>query len=178
MIIKCDFCGKELDKPINKVNEARKNKWKMYCSPECRNKARKIRCVCANCGKELWKTPSEISRSKTGNVFCNKSCACSYNNSHFRSGENNPNWRGGKVGSSAHTITAFRTYKKKCTVCGIQDEDMLEVHHIDLNHNNNDPDNLIVLCSNHHSKVHRGNLEITEEIKSRRETLLEPRLPY
>lgn len=26
MIVKCDFCGKEFDKPTNKVNESRK-KW-------------------------------------------------------------------------------------------------------------------------------------------------------
>jgi hypothetical protein len=32
MIIKCDYCGKEFDKPTNKVNESLKKGWKMYCS--------------------------------------------------------------------------------------------------------------------------------------------------
>ena len=168
MIVKCDFCGKEFNKPTNKVNESRKNGWNLYCSADCRNKAKKIKCLCANCGKELWKTPSEIARSKTGNVFCNKSCACSYNNSHFRLKENNPNWKGGKVGSKAYTIIAYRTYKKACAVCGNEDVDVLEVHHIDCDHFNNDPDNLIILCANHHAKVHRDNLEITDAIKQQR----------
>lgn len=171
MLIQCDFCKKEFDKPTNQINQYRKKGWKIYCSSECRSKSKKIRCQCANCGKELWKTPSEIARSKTGNVFCNKSCACSYNNTNFRTGENNPNWKGGKVGSQQHTRTAYRTYRKQCAICNCTDEDILEVHHIDLNHLNNDPDNLIILCANHHAKVHRGNLEITKEIKDRREFL-------
>lgn len=171
MIIKCDFCGREFEKPVNKVNESRKKGWKLYCSPECRNKAKKIRCTCSYCGKELWKTPSEIARSKTGNTFCNKSCACSYNNSHFRTKENNPNWKGGKAGSRIYTILAYRTYKSKCSICGCDDKDILEVHHIDMNRRNNDIDNLIILCANHHAKVHRGKLEITQEIKNNRELL-------
>lgn len=171
MIIKCDYCGKEFDKPTNKINESLKKGWKMYCSQECRSKSKKIKCTCANCGKELLKTPSEIAKSKTGNVFCDKSCACSYNNSHFRTRENNPNWKGGRVGNNTHIIAAYRTYIKECTICKCTDEDVLEVHHIDYNHNNNDVDNLIVLCANHHSKVHRGSLEITQEIKDSRKLL-------
>ena len=115
MIIKCDYCGKEFDKPTNKVNESLKKGWKMYCSQECRSKSKKIKCTCANCGKELLKTPSEIAKSKTGNVFCDKSC--SYNNSHFRTRENNPNWKGGRVGNNTHIIAAYRTYIKECTIC-------------------------------------------------------------
>lgn len=83
----------------------------------------------------------------------------------------NPNWKGGKVGSQSHAIIAYRTYKKVCAVCGNEDVDILEVHHIDCDHFNNDPDNLIILCANHHAKVHRGNLEITDAIKQQRKTL-------
>lgn len=172
MIIKCDYCGKEFDKPVQQVNQSRKRGYKMYCSPECRHNSRKIHCFCANCGKELWKTLSEIKESKTGNVFCNKSCACSYNNSHFRTKENNPNWKGGRVGANTHIINARRNYKAKCAICGCDDLDMLEVHHIDHNHENNEIDNLIFLCANHHAKVHRGKMEITEEIKNKREFLV------
>lgn len=171
MIIKCDFCGKEFDKPTQQVKQSRKRGYKMYCSPMCRYKGGRIQCTCANCGKELWKTPSEIKRSKTGNVFCDKSCACSYNNSHFRTNENNPNWKGGRVGANTHIILARRNYQQKCAICGCDDLDMLEVHHIDMNHENNEMDNLIILCANHHAKVHRGNLEITQDIKDKREIL-------
>lgn len=173
MVVKCEYCGKEFEKPTNKVNESLKNGWKLFCSDEChkKSKTKKIKCNCANCGKELFKTPAELKRSKTGNVFCNRSCACSYNNSHFRSGENNPNWKGGKFNGSEHCKIAYRNYKSFCAVCNCNDPDVLEVHHIDLNHKNNDLNNLIILCANHHSKVHRGNLKITKEIKNNRQLL-------
>ena len=48
-------------------------------------------------------------------------------------------------------------------------KNLIEVHHIDRDRTNNAPDNLIVLCANHHTKLHRGGLEITEEIKSNRQ---------
>ncbi len=35
---------------------------------------------CSECGKEKAITPSELRKSKTGNTFCNKSCAAKYNN--------------------------------------------------------------------------------------------------
>ena len=63
---------------------------------------------------------------------------------------------------------AYRSYIHECVICGCDDEDMLDVHHIDCNRENNECDNLIILCANHHAKVHRGNLIITEEIKQKR----------
>lgn len=48
---------------------------------------------------------------------------------------------------------------------------MLDVHHIDCDRENNNCDNLIILCANHHAKVHRGNLFITDEIKQQRKTI-------
>lgn len=171
MKVQCSVCGKEIDRPLRQINESRKKGWKIYCSSKCRSIAKKIKCKCAYCGKELLKTPSEIKRSKHNNVFCNKSCACSYNNSHFRVKENNPNWKGGKVGNKVHIVNAYRTYKKECAICGINDPDMLEVHHIDFDHLNNDIDNLIILCANHHSKVHRSGLDISQNIKNNRKLL-------
>lgn len=93
MIIQCNNCGKDVEKSTSKVNEAKKYGRNLYCSKECAHAHRQIKivCSCAFCGKELMKLPSEIKKSKTGNTFCNKSCACSYNNIHFRTGENNPN---------------------------------------------------------------------------------------
>lgn len=172
MLIKCDHCGKEFEKPTNKVNESRKKNWKLYCSLECRTAAKnkKIKCFCAFCNKEIWKDPAEIKNSKSGNVFCSKSCACSYNNSHYRLKENNPNWKGGQY-SNNYQKMAYRTYVHECVICGCNDEEMLDVHHIDCDRENNNCDNLIILCANHHAKVHRGNLSITDEIKQQRKTL-------
>lgn len=51
-------------------------------------------------------------------------------------------------------------YKRKgdhCSICGTNEN--LEVHHIDKNHNNNVPDNLMTLCSSCHQRVHHQSLE-------------------
>ena len=168
MIVKCDNCGKEFERETRRANEAIKRGYKQYCSDECKANSKKIKCNCANCGKELLKNPSEIKKSKSGNVFCSKSCAASYNNSHYRTGENNPNWKGGKFSGKKHLKVAYRTYISECANCGITEECVLEVHHIDENRENNDADNLIILCANCHCRVHRGNLIITDEIKNKR----------
>lgn len=160
--------AKNLNERLAESMNLLKNGWKQYCSNECRNNNKKIKCNCANCGKELYKTPSEIKRSKTGNVFCNKSCAASFNNSHYRIGNNNPNWKGGTYTSKTHTRIAYRKYVHECAMCGTNEECVLEVHHIDENHENNNEDNLIILCSNCHSRVHRGSYTITDEIKLKR----------
>jgi hypothetical protein len=39
--------------------------------------------------------------------------------------------------------------------CKINDGDMLQIHHIDGNHDNDRFDNVICLCANHHAKVTR-----------------------
>ena len=39
--------------------------------------------TCAKCAKTFKKTPYEIKKSKTGNHFCSRTCAASYNNKYF-----------------------------------------------------------------------------------------------
>lgn len=94
-----------------------------------------VKVKCATCGKEIWKTNSQISRSKTGNVYCSRSCANSKNNTLFKSGENHVNYLG-------------KNYRKKafdhnCMVCGWNEDK-------DENHENNDINNLCILC---HRKI-------------------------
>ena len=45
----------------------------------------------------------------------------------------------------------------KCQMCGEKDIDVLVIHHKDGNRKNNKPSNKIVLCSNCHARVHKGN---------------------
>ena len=48
----------------------------------------------------------------------------------------------------------------KCESCGYSE--VLDLHHIDGNHNNNDPSNHGVLCPNCHAKVHRLGISFEE----------------
>lgn len=69
----------------------------------------------------------------------------------------------------------YRKYNKGfCEVCG--SNDMLHVHHIDQNRENNSPDNLITLCQPCHLRVHSRNLEVAyqDEIKSIEEVGIKP----
>ena len=83
-----------------------------------------------------------IKNYKTSRGTCSRSCA----NTLFRSGENNPNWKG------KYQSICFKYHEKKCVVCG--ENKIVAVHHYDHNHNNNDPKNLIPLCPTHHTYVH------------------------
>lgn len=122
--------------------------------------------TCTQCGKEFERIPSMI---RSTNHFCSKSCAASYNNSHFRTGENNPNYKDGSFRRSIYAKLAFRTYKPKCAVCGLEEKCCLVVHHIDHDRNHNDKENLIILCANCHSRVHYGNMELSQQVLNNRE---------
>lgn len=63
----------------------------------------------------------------------------------------------GKGYFSNYRTNAFNEYLHQCSVCGWnEDEDCLEVHHIDENRDNNSLDNLIILCPNCHRKLTSG----------------------
>ncbi|WP_444210111.1 HNH endonuclease [Dialister succinatiphilus] len=62
---------------------------------------------------------------------------------------------------------AYRNYPHKCAVCGWdEDEDILEVHHIDENREHNELFNLIILCPICHRKLssHKYKLVNREQI--------------
>ena len=78
-----------------------------------------------------------------------KGATCSYScsNTFFRSGKNNPNWNGNN-----YRHICFDTHGKKCIVCG--EEKILSVHHINEDHSDNRPENLVPLCPTHHQYLH------------------------
>jgi len=53
-----------------------------------------------------------------------------------------------------HRAICFKYYKKECLVC--KECNVVDVHHLDGNHINNEPNNLIPLCPTHHMYLHRG----------------------
>jgi len=85
--IKCAFCGKNFLRPAGRANEAKKFDWNQYCSKKCQNKARlrRIEKICSNpdCSKNVSRELGQFKRSKSGWIFCSRSCAVSFNNSEF-----------------------------------------------------------------------------------------------
>ena len=147
--VNCSVCGEEYEISLKRYNQKLKDNTAFYCSDLCRSHKGSILCHCATCGIEVWRSKSQFEKSKTGNIYCSKSCANSNNNHLFKTGENHPNYNG--VG---YRQRAFDVYEHKCVVCGYDEEErILEVHHIDEDRSNNDVSNLCILCPNCHRKV-------------------------
>jgi len=147
---KCMVCGKAISIKEYHVKKG----WGKYCSKKCQAKEQiKGKWLeCDYCGKKIWRTPKDFTRSKSGKFFCSISCHCSWENQNKRCGENAPNW-----------ISGIRVYRRllkkygkpeKCVKCGIEDSRVLVVHHKDSNRKNNKSENLEWLCRNCHCIVH------------------------
>jgi hypothetical protein len=94
---------------------------------------------CPVCGK-VFHTSVGTRDEKT---VCSHACS----NTFFRSGQNNGNYNG-----KHYRGVCFRAHGHACLVCG--EHKIVAVHHIDRNHENNDPANLAPLCPTHHQYLH------------------------
>ena len=140
-----------------KRTQTRINKYGSYISPESKIKMIQNR-------PETWlenviKSISERDLSGKKNPFYGKHHTEQTKKllSDLLSGENNPNWAGG-ASTLPYGVGFTRKFKRlirerdgnKCQRCGKtrkQNWRALEIHHIDHNKNNNDPSNLITVCS-------------------------------
>lgn len=91
--------------------------------------------LCVVCNKPI--------KAYKKNTTCSHSCS----NKHFRTGPNNGSWK-----DDVYRTTCFHYHKKECVVC--KEINIVEVHHLDEKHSNNDPSNLIPLCPTHHQYWH------------------------
>ena len=108
---------------------------------------RKWKLVKKNC--PVCKTEFETKEGHPREQF---TCSISCSNTHFRSGQNNPNWKDGYNGGPLHRRICFQHHEVKCIICGF--DKVVDVHHLDENNKNNSPDNLVPLCPNHHKMYH------------------------
>ncbi|PSV89362.1 HNH endonuclease signature motif containing protein [Photobacterium iliopiscarium] len=62
--------------------------------------------------------------------------------------------------------------------CSVQqcNEHIVEIHHIDENRENNDPNNLVVLCDKHHKLAH-GKVISRMDLRKYKELLTQPAVP-
>lgn len=113
-----------------------------FCSHKCyiAYKTKKIEVKCDWCGSAMLKKRSDIGR--TNHNFCSPECCLM-----FRHKQGESNWNHRVNGKVVHREIMEKKLGRKLR----SDE---EVHHIDGNHFNNDPDNLIVLSKSEHSKIH------------------------
>ena len=121
--------------------------------PKCNTK-------CGNCYIPIYKPPSAIKYSKSGKVFCGRSCSQKLHNKS-RIGDLHPLWN--NTSPHNYRIRAIRHYGAICSNanCPLQQagikiqQDLLDVDHIDSNRSNNCIENLQVLCVYCHAKKTR-----------------------
>jgi hypothetical protein len=101
----------------------------------------KINKECPVCGKEF--------EAQKGHPREKMTCSYACSNSHFRSGKDNPNFKNGKYN---YRTICFLYHEKKCVICG--EDKIVGVHHLNEDHQDNRPENLIPLCPTHHSYWH------------------------
>ena len=120
--------------------------------------------ICDHCGVTFCKYIKKSKPSRRN--YCCLDCKKSDKNSYVSewsderklaysiqvTGENNPNYKDGFDGDKAYRKICFKYHPKRCCICGF--DHIVEVHHMDCNKNNNNSDNLIPLCPNHHRMFH------------------------
>ena len=142
----CDYCGKTF---LYDGKHKGRNKH-FYCSRECawNAKIKKLTVSCDLCGIEFQKKRSDVWRSNHN--FCSQLCERTY-----------------RILMSS--CTKDRMYHGKALYriqvemsIGRPLENGEHVHHVDGNHQNNNPDNLMVVSKSMHGKIHAAGKERDE----------------
>ena len=111
--------------------------------------------TCSYCGVNFRREKRKLSGSKSGLYFCcreHKDLAQRIEHGLTEMWPTHYN-----TGNRDYRTLAFRYLPHQCSICGwLEDEDILEVHHIDQNRNNNHIENLLILCPTCHRKITLG----------------------
>jgi len=152
----CDSCGIEYRK---QTRQATGSKYEHYCSKPCATSSNinntYTTLSCSHCSKEFTRLKSKLALSKHGVYFCSRECK-DKGQSYIDAIK--PDHYG--TGNSDYRNKAFAAYDAICATCYNDNEYVLEVHHIDQNRDNNSINNLIILCANCHTLVHKNKLSI------------------
>lgn len=118
-----------------------------FCSRECQISSHYSIQICKNCGREFKKKNGSLKSSKNQIYFCSRKCKDEAQKITGNCPEIRPSHYGNLNSNRSYRVLAFRTFGKKCKRCGYDEiEKMLDVHHKDGNRNNNNIENLEVLC--------------------------------
>jgi len=89
--LECECCKNifySIKKEVKKVLNNHPTVKLKNCSLKCRNTLQRKTIItnCCVCNKNIIKLPKDIRKSKSGNIFCSRSCAAIYNNTHKTTG--------------------------------------------------------------------------------------------
>lgn len=138
--ISCLVCGKKIyRRPV----EIKRNNGRVFCSVVCYGKSCRKETPCSICGKPIL--------AGLNKKTCSRSCA----NKHREGIKYKLNRPKDKVKTQGLLkIRLLKIRGSKCERCGFEKYEILQIHHKDKNRNNNDLNNLELICPNCHSEEH------------------------
>lgn len=153
----CSTCQKEVYKRPREIANAKRG---LYCSKACYGIAQRIEHPCVVCQNPI--------QSGANKQTCSKECAkANYNRLDRIHAVGRP-----KIPRSTFSSRSFRKRfigkrGNKCELCPYSIAEVLNIHHIKERKNGgtDEETNLIVICPNCHTEVHRG-LRKIESCKS------------
>jgi hypothetical protein len=138
---KCAVCGKEI---YRRPSEIKANKGRVFCGLVCYGVSQRIEIPCSVCGKLIL--------SGLNKKTCSRACANKY-----RTGIKYKLGRPSKSKVKSQQLLKLRLLKirgEKCEKCDYSKYEILQVHHKDRNRNNNELNNLALICPNCHYEEH------------------------
>lgn len=155
-VLLCNGCDKSFEKQLRFVKRDCYN----YCTHKCSADVRKnrIKLSCVLCGIEVIRPIGQ--KNKTGLVFCSQKCK-----NEAQSVECGRMLQcGPSSDKTAYRNKALAYYPKCCEWCKFPILELLDIHHIDHDRNNNDLTNLIVLCVMCHAMETRNLVTIVNRL--------------
>ena len=128
-----------------------RRKFTKYCSSKCAQRFSQakmtVRLDCAYCGKPFMRNAGDAAKTKyKKRIYCDRECMWA---DKIRQAPRSKKW-----GAVSKWFRRFNRMKC-CSRCGYDEETgILIIHHKDRNRDNNELDNLEVLCPNCHSLEH------------------------
>lgn len=159
IIKKCLNCYEDFNAKVKEINRGYGTFCGLTCSARYNGKKRhdklKTNTRCSWCTKEFYRSKSSKSKSKSGLLFCSRSCKdVAQRLEGMR--EIHPPHYGTGTGERGYRTKAAKAYPWKCEICGFKKyPEILEIHHINKDRTDNNIENLIILCPNHHAMVTR-----------------------
>ena len=157
----CRDCKKELTKRIDTIIS-----WK----GRCRSCAQKLKVTIPEYREKLIATGKKVTKRQGGvpNAVKFKNGSTPWNKgiSGFQVGEKHYNWKGG-VSREPYSVDWTNTLKRSirerdCYTCQICSQYGIDVHHIDYDKKNCNPDNLVTLCRKCHTKTNHNREDWTK----------------
>ncbi len=107
--------------------------------------------ICVHCSNIFQVSVHNKNRQKV--ITCSHSCSSNYAPFKIKRVE-------AKIGleATSYPILAKRYGLNACCIC--KETEVLDIHHLDEDRNNNVISNLVPLCPTHHAYLHRGKSEL------------------